>query len=377
MNDIEFQELRARVYDAIPSLSLSSFIERELGIKGKPFGNTTRYSTCVKCGEGPQDSVRFAVLNGDSHYKCHRCGDHGDIVEAAMKLWGKSNWQCALILTGHSTERPAPQLAKREVHSQADIDKAAATKAEALRGALVKIQTISESFKDDEDCLDYLTIERNLPIELVREAQRRKFLGFLPSDSNRARDLLLQAVGKEQLIASGLWKEGKKSSAIFFRPLMFFLPGFHSAEFRILGEPDGNNPKSIRYGSAKYPHVWRGAKQSRKGMVVEGFIDMLSAVALGYQGHVVGLPGCNNWDIEQLKEVGSLLNIAEWVVALDNDSEELDDEESLASGVLKNPGQTWADKLQDALNEQNLPNVRHAPPANMDINKILQQRRAA
>lgn len=377
MNDSEFQVLRERVYDAVSSLSLSSFIERELGVKGKPSGNTIRYSTCVNCGEGPQASVKFAVLKGDSHYKCHRCGDHGDIVEAAMKLWGKSNWQCALILTGNSSERPAPQLTQRQVQSQEEIDKADAEKAAALREALVKIHQVTESYKDNEACLDYLTIERGLPIELVREAQRRKMLGFLPIEPNRARELVLEAVGKDLLLASGLWKEGKKSSAIFFRPLVFFLPGFHSAEFRILGEPEGDNPKSIRYGIAKYPYVWRGAKQSRRAVVVEGFIDMLSAVALGYQGHVIGLPGCNNWDIDQLKEVGSILNIAEWVVAFDNDNEELDDEKSLATGVLKNPGQAWADRLQKALNEQHLPNVRHAPPANMDINKILQQRRAA
>jgi hypothetical protein len=377
MNDSKFQELRARVYDKVRSLSLSQFIEFELNITGRASGKTMRYSTCVHCGEGPKDSVRFAVLPDDAHYKCHRCGRHGDILEAAMELWGKSNWECALILSGESQERPAPNLALRQVRPPEEIEKAAAEKAASLRDALIKIQKITESYKDEEACLDYLVIERGLPIELVREAQRRKMLGFLPNDPKLARKLVLEAVSQEQLIASGLWKEGKKSSAIFFRPCVFFMPGAHSAEFRILGEPSEDNVKSIRYGIARYPYVWRAAQPSTRGMVVEGFIDMLSAVALGYQHHVVGLPGCNNWDIEQIKEVGSVLNISHWVVAFDNDSEEQDDEESIASGVLKNPGETWANRLQQALNEHHLPNVRHAPPVGVDINKLLQLRRAA
>lgn len=376
MNDIEFQEFRNRVYDTVRGLSLSSFIDREMKVEGKPSGDTIRYSTCFNCGS-QKNTVKFAVLKGDSHFKCHRCGLHGDILEAAMHMWGMSNWECALILSGHSNEKPAPKVAQRTVRSQDEIDQEDAVKATALRDALIKIHKVTESFKDDEACLDYLVIERGLPIELVREAQRRKMLGFLPTDPKMARKVVLEAVGQEQLLASGLWKEGKKSSAIFFRPLVFFMPGAYSAEFRILGQPQEDNPKSIRYGVAKYPYVWRAAQPSKKGVVVEGFIDMLSAVALGYQGHVVGTPGCNNWDIDQIKEVGSMLNIVQWVVAFDNDNEELDDEQSLASGVLKNPGQTWADRLQKALNEHHLPNVRHAPPVGVDINKLLQLRRAA
>lgn len=362
-------------FDEVHAMSLSDFFERELGMKAKRTGKTVRFSFCPWCGEGPKESVRLAILPGDLRCKCHRCGEGGDIIDAATVLWGVDTNTAIRKLLGKSTDSPKIQIKQRVIRPQEEIDQEEMAQTAALREAIRKIQSAAESHKDNPACLDYLLIERSLPISLVREAQRRKMLCFMPHDPKDCKDFLMEHVGEELLKASGLWKEGSKAPAIIWRPLVFILPGCHSAEFRNLGESSEDSPKSIRYGTAKLPFVWRAAQPSDRAMIVEGFIDMLSSVALGFGGHVVGLPGCNNWQLEWFQVIANSLGVTRWIEALDNDDEEVDDEDALEKGLkLKNPGQFWANRLHKALSELNMQQVRHAPPVNMDINDVLRDR---
>jgi hypothetical protein len=369
------------VYDEVRALSLSNFLDSELSVKGKPMSGVIRYSECPWCGEGPAGSVRLAVLEGDRKCHCHRCKEEGDIITVAMQLWGTKNWETALRLTGKSkdTSNNVAAIKHRVIVPDEDIKKRDAERAIHLREALIKIHAATESYKDEQACMDYLHIERSLPENVIREAQRRKMLSFLPADPGKAKQLIMDSVGESLLKSSGLWKEGAKSSAIFYRPLMFILPGFNSAEFRIIGQPENDEtPKSIRYGkNIKLPFVWR-VEDSSRAMVVEGFIDMLSAVALGYTGHVVGMPGANSWNPEWFTSIAEKLGVKKWFLALDNDSDEVDElVDGKIVGQLKNPGQTWAAKLQEELTKLNMDNQLKSPPAHHDINDVLREKLAA
>lgn len=370
------------VYDEVRTLSLSNFLDNELKTEGKHLSGTVRYSNCPWCGTTKNEANNhLAVLKGDRQCHCHRCKEGGDIIATAMQLWGTSNWETALLLTGKSNDTTSnvTPIKQRLVEPDEDIKKREAERATFLREALIKIHAAAESFKDEQACLDYLHIERSLPEDLIREAQRRKMLCFLPSDPYKAKQFLLEHVGESLLKSSGLWKEGTKLPAICYRPLMFIMPGFNAAEFRIIGQPDNDDsPKSIRYGkSIPLPYVWR-VEQSSRAMVVEGFIDMLSAVALGYTGHVVGMPGTNSWNPEWFIKIAEKLQIKKWFLALDNDSDEVDElVDGKVVGKLKNPGQTWATKLQEVLNKLNMCNQLKSPPSHHDINDVLKERRAA
>jgi len=369
------------VYDEVRALSLSNFLDNELSAKGKPISGTVRYSECPWCGEGSSGSVRLAVLEGDRMCHCHRCKEEGDIITVAMHLWGTSNWETALRLTGKSQDKTihANPIKQRAIVPDEDIQKRDAERALHLREALIKIHAAAESYKDEQACMDYLHIERSLPEDVIREAQRRKMLSFLPAKPALAKQLIMDSVGESLLKSSGLWKEGAKSSAIFYRPLMFILPGFHSAEFRIIGQPESDEtPKSIRYGkNVKLPYVWR-VEESTRAMVVEGFIDMLSAVALGYTGHVVGMPGTNSWNSEWFTSIASKLGVKKWFLALDNDSDEVDTiVDGKVVGHIKNPGRTWATLLQEELTKLNMDNQLKTPPAHHDINDLLREKLAA
>lgn len=369
------------VYAEVRSLSLSAFLDKVLSVKGKPSGGVVRYSECPWCETTSKSSNKLAVLDGDAQCKCHRCGESGDIIAVAMHLWGTSNWETALRLVGKSNDKSItkPAIKHREVKSDGELQKLEAERAKNLREALIKIHQATLSYQDEEACMDYLTIQRSLPKDLIKEAQRRNMLCFLPSDPVKCKQLLLENVGESLLKASGLWKEGAKSSAIFYRPLMFILPGFQAAEFRIIGQPDNDEtPKSIRYGkNIKLPYVWR-VEESTRAMVVEGFIDMMSAVALGYTGHVVGMPGTNSWTPAWFTLIAEKLNIKKWFLALDNDNDEIDEiVDGKVVGKIKNPGQTWASRLQDELSKLSMDNQLKSPPAHHDINDVLREKLAA
>ncbi len=369
------------VYDQVRTLSLSNFLDNELSVKGKPMSGTVRYSECPWCGDSDSSSNKLAVLEGDSKCKCHKCGETGDIVAVAMIFWGTSNWETALRLTGQSNDTSVSRLPikHRLVEADEDIKKREAERAQYLREALIKIHAAAQSCKDEQACMDYLHVERSLPIDVIKEAQRRNMLCFLPADPVKAKQLLLEHVGESLLKSSGLWKEGAKASAIFYRPIMFIMPGFQAAEFRIIGQPENEEmKKSIRYGkNIKLPYVWR-VEQSSRAMVVEGFIDMLSAVALGYTGHVIGMPGTNSWSPEWFISIEKKLEVKKWFLALDNDSDELDEiVDGKVVGKIKNPGQTWATKLQEELNKLNMCNQLKSPPSHHDINDVLRERLAA
>lgn len=369
------------VYAEVRALSLSAFLDNELSVVGKPSSGIIRYSECPWCGAGPKGSNRLAVLKGDSACHCHRCKEGGDIIKTAMQLWGTSNWETALMLTGKSNDQPETKrvIKHREVIDEDAVRKAEAVRAENLREALIKIHQACVSYQDEQACMDYLHIERSLPIDLIKEAQRRQMLCFLPSDPAKCKQLLLEKVGESLLKSSGLWKEDAKTSAIFYRPIMFILPGFQAAEFRIIGQPaNEDTPKSIRYGkNITLPYVWRVADATR-AMVVEGFIDMLSAVALGYTGHVVGMPGTNSWTPEWFVKLAEKLNIKKWFLALDNDSDEIDQlVDGKVVGRMKNPGQTWAMRLQDELTKLSMVSQMKSPPPHQDINEVLKRKLAA
>lgn len=360
------------VFDEIRSLSLSDFLEKQLNIKPRKSGRTLRFSTCPACGEGPLQSVRLKVHADDRHCKCYRCPFSGDILDCAEELWRVSKKECIDMLLG-KTQSVAPQIKARDVKSDAELAAEKAAENAALKEALVKIQALTEQYANEQECLDYLMIERNIPAYVIREMQRRKMLGFLPTDPKKARAALILAVGEKLLKASGLWNPDKKASAIFFRPIVFFLPGLTSAEFRIIGSESDTYSKSLRYGESKLPYVYRNGS-AKKAMIVEGFIDMMSAISLGYEGHVVCLPGCNNWNINQFLYLTFHLGISKWLIALDNDNEELDDLDN-SNGTFKNPGQSWATLLKKAFTENGLRFGQYSPPPNMDINDILKSKK--
>ena len=188
-------------------------------------------------------------------------------------------------------------------------------------------------------------------------------LGFLPSDPTVCKASLQREVGEDVLYSSGLRNPDKKSPGIAFKPLVFFLPGGSSAEFRVVKPVQEGQNKLVRYGALQYPWFWIGS--TSECLVVEGPIDMLSAVAMGWNGFIMALPGIGNYGRTQwYLNAAAKYGIRRWVIGFDNDSK--------ADG--SNPGQEHAVKLAALFDELSFCRRTFVPPLGMDLNDILKKR---
>lgn len=339
------------------AVSLVSFFETELSAKAVTTNASLRFDVCPSCGTSHAGSLKVSV-RGDQ-WRCHKCGTGGSVVDAAGYAWEMSAVDAAKKLAGDPDRYPVARVPQQDKAVQ-KADEIA--REEALSAVFALLLNAIPANADDPVCLNYLVQERGIPEEVVREAQRRKIIGFLPSDPTKAIRFLIDSVGEELLKASGLWKEGAKMPGICYRPIVAFLPGGYSAEFRLSRKPrDDAERKSLRYGATRFPWFWKG--QEQRVMVVEGVIDLLSAVALGFNGHVIGVTGCNQWKPEWFQELREKRDVRMFYVALDNDDSEM------------NPGQVWASKMSDEMKRLNLPNQIRKPPKGCDINDILRNKK--
>lgn len=356
------EELRVDTDAIRERIDLVDYLERELGVPAKKHSGYYTFSACPKCGASRDPkSTRISVRDG--HYRCFSCPDSGDVIHAHELLYGMSFLDAAKELAG-------PQISSRKVE-RPRIDRSAEVaeahaKAARMREVFSKLQAACQSMHNELVVLNYLfgsgKNERCIPMDVIREAQARGMVGFMPHKPADAKAFLIESVGEDLLKASGLWKPDKKFPGIAYRPLVFFLPGMSSAEFRMIGEVKPGQQKSMRYGPLEYPYWWKGTDS--QVMIVEGMIDLMSAVAMGWKGHLLGLPGCNSVRAQWFEAASKRYRIRRWVIALDNDADK---------ETGRNPGQEWSARISEMLNELKLANYIHTPPSG-DLNDILKAR---
>lgn len=267
-------------------VSLNAFLEE---ILGEPTVTRTglRWSSCPHCGASDQESRKLTLSGEGQYFRCFACGSHGDVLEAAALFYRCSHKEAAARL---SADKPwvMNQLASMKKNLVPALPERAFV-AEAISKLL-----LSQEGYWDYDVLAYLMKERGLPVELLREAHDKGYLRMLSADLGIASSQVRRAVGDRLLIASGMLNPEKRTPAIVFRPLVFGFPGNEAAEFRRLpGQSYG--PKALRHGSALMPWRWNEGRGSVTA-IVEGLIDLLSLVAMGFDGEVIGLPGCRQWN---------------------------------------------------------------------------------
>ena len=267
----DFQKVR-------DSMSLAGFFETAMGGKIQNVAGGVRCNVCPACGASSTDSVKVSVRGQKWH--CFSCGQKGDIIDAAASLWDMSPALAASELEGDNlSSYPTPVLAEPVVVKK-DY--------EAIRRV---INLLRESQRECDPVVAEYLKGRGIGEEVISEALEKGLMVTLPSEPAMALRYLLDTVGKELLVASGLWKEGSKTPAIVYRPLAFIGEEGNGIEFRLIS-PNGTSAKAIRYGQ---PEVFM-LKGNEHFMVCEGAIDMLSARMLGSGRTLIGLPGAMNWE---------------------------------------------------------------------------------
>ncbi len=273
------------------SVSLQGFLEG-FGAKFSRVGGGLRSDACPCCGEGKKGSNKVGLLAGGQKWRCFSCGKGGDVIDAAAFLWGIPHRDAIRRLAKEQwVSDTMPMIRNSKAKTEDEAKKA---QQHALNEALKRLQKAVAGLVPDDEAIAYLTKERCLPGRFVAQAQAQGMLGFLPNNPLRARMFLEDRVGKDLMIQAGLWNPEKKMPAIAYRPLVFFMPGMDSAEFRLARKAGEGERKAIRYGSASRPWYWPGEDGSKLA-AVEGAIDLLSMAALGFKGDIIGLPGATVW----------------------------------------------------------------------------------
>lgn len=326
-----------------------------VSVYGKPrlAGPSPRWGVCPHCGESSKDSLKLVVRRG--HYSCFSCGKGGSVVDFAAAIRGTNLVEAAQWLLNEPT-MPAYTYQQESDEEEQRRKALAADVIRDLRPVLIRQKPSAEIMR-------YLTVERAIPLAVVQEAVDRKILGFMPANPTEAKGLLVETVGEQRLRDAGLWKDGSKAPGICYRQLVFFM-NTGAAEFRVIRPREGQ-AKAIRYGVTNCPFFWGGSSGVTK--VVEGAIDMLSEVALsGAEDNIVGLPGCNQYDVRWFTKLHADARACRIEVRLDNDVDK-------PKG--KNPGQEWAARLIADLTEQGIPAINTSPEAG-DVNDLLRSRPA-
>lgn len=344
-----------RYFDTARQADLYRIAERA-GYPLRKEGKAYASCRCPLCGEGAASSHKLSIFMSHSgiwRWNCFACGEKGSAIDFAAAVWGLSHREAAKRLAGcedFANQAPVNVYAQRAAVSpsadQADV-----------REAIERIAKYGGS--SVPQVMSYLVDERCLPESICIEAAQRGIIRHLPNDPLESVRWLQATCGETLLKKAGFWKEGSRWPAIAFRPIAFTLSDGGAAEFRLARAPrNADEPKSIRYGKLAYPFWWRGENPNRV-LVVEGAIDMLSAVALGERGNIMGVPGCQAWRKEWFHQIRRKFPDVEFVLGLDGDQAgqkaELSMSELLIEGDFKfaieslPEGKDWNNLLRDSV----------------------------
>ena len=216
----------------------------------------------------------FAVDRKKGTFRCYGCGEHGDAANLVMKIQGIGFAQAIAFLTGGSSRRGRPAIAKPTPKPQED--RPALPSGLLLADALALIADSEARLwsTEGQQSLIYLAgEERCLSPETIRSAR----LGWTPGVAvpNKDGDRYIQACG---VVIP--WFSGGRPASIKIR------------------QPDGRQPKYIEaYRDPSILECYPGPKPIRLGrplVVTEGEFDaLLLGQALGDSASVVTLGGAS------------------------------------------------------------------------------------
>lgn len=284
------------------AVTVATFFEEVLMATPKHFGSSLRYSVCPSCGKSSEQSGKVTV--NATGWRCYSCLEKGDVVRAAHLYWGIPMVDAARQLVGEREDY-------RRSISDSVVSTTVARNDEAMLDAVKKLLDAPRA--TNEQAMQYLQSDRGLPTEVLEEAIARRLLVVLPDHPAHATRWLEKHVGKNLMVQAGLWKADKNAPSLAYRPIVSVRDSGKSVEFRLAHQPKDGEIKAISYG-ARSPWIWKG-KEGKGILVVEGFLDLLSAVALGTERTIIGLTGCENYDVSWFGSPGP----SDVLLALDAD----------------------------------------------------------
>jgi len=342
-------------------------------------GDKLRSSNCPHCGGGDKNPP-FQVDLGENSYYCFKCGIGGNPIDLMVSAYGMKPAEAVEDLIGESEESDEQRKIRVEAAKsrKREFERKKKEKTDARRRFLSGVFQKCRAFEvsNSASSFDYITKERGIPLDILKDAFLRGRIAFLPDDLNDRYRLFDSCLTIELREKGEIDK--KLLGSLAHRPILFPYAsddGFvFSMEFRSVGEPKFG-PKSIRLCSTEIPWIW---KQSGKAVIInEGVLDGLSAIGLGFGGTVISIPGINQWR----DDWNYMLKDERVMIIFDNDPNPLSDQDGNLildeNGESVYPGRHAAKKLRDRLIMCGMPiSVEARMPArkDSDINDALIRR---
>lgn len=265
--------------DVRKAVPLESFFDNFLA--GEGGGKGGRYSSCPSCGNSGHGG-KVSIKNGI--FTCFKCGAHGDVIEAASLLFGTDKNTASLQLMGMDhlaipRVLPAPEVKPRNQEAVEHV----------IKALLNYDAPLSESISQ------YL-LGRGISLSTQERARQSGLLRSFPSEDGGTNFRFLKTlVSSDALEAAGMLSGERRFAPASYRPLICLSQNCKAAEFRLSRVAKPDEAKVLRYGQ-KSP-FWFGQSETEL-LLVEGAIDLLSALELGARASIIGLPGVTNWDLE-------------------------------------------------------------------------------
>lgn len=292
---------------------------RRYGLKTKVKGERfeTPFTPC--CGEATRSDAGSLFIGNDDSWRwhCFRCSRGGSAIDFVAKMDGCTPKDAVTKLLndggGFQAIMGREPAVRRPRTSPVE-------KAKALHQVMT---TLLANKALDPKVRDYLVNERKVPLWVVEEAVNRRILRTLPGHPDAADLWLRMNCGEETLLKSGLLNTGKRRCGAAYRPMVFLSAKVSAVEFSVASRIRKEGvPKALQYGEKTLPLVWMPRGEIKKIMVVEGGIDLLSCVSLGFDQEtlLIGLLGASSWNVDWIKTLCEKFPRAAWQLGLDLDA---------------------------------------------------------
>ncbi len=312
-----YDDIFERAKQEVDLLSLLS----SYGFELRRFPSGYRSNRCPACGPSQnKNSTRLSVIPSENGYwiwHCFCCNKTGDVITALQYLEGfYSPLDAAKWLLGEGEfekKRRLQPVKSAPPPDEKDVSEKNRARLEVIKNLLTLASTCKGSRKR---IWAYFIEQRRIPENIFREAIKKKLVFLLPDEPLVLNNTILSHIPLSRLQKADLLRKGKVKNLILLRPVISPFRqkgGLIGAQFRAVDRDV--SPKTVNLVSTG---LWWWKGEEKAVCVVEGVIDMLSLVAMGWRGCVLALAGTGLADkaIEVLK---GPLRGREVYLALDGD----------------------------------------------------------
>ena len=283
--------------EAKQKFELPALLER-YGFEIRRVGSSLRSNRCPACGASKhRNSTRLSIIQNSEGawlWHCFACGKSGDVVTAVQYLEGfysaldAARW----LLEDFKPEQTRPKGKLSVVKTAPPDPDEISEKNKARLEVIKKLLSLALTAKGSRKrCWGYFIEERKIPELVLREALRRKIVHLLPDSPVALNNCVVANVELELLKKAKLIKGRKLRNTILLRPIVSpFLSKkkLTGAQFRAI-DPDVQLKAVSLVSNGLW---WWSGEQKGSVAVVEGVIDMLSLVAMQWNGCILGMAGC-------------------------------------------------------------------------------------